>query len=329
MRRKIAWMLLAGLVSTAMSVGAESPSTPTLLSKSAAVRLEIVLGRITAIPLHAGQLRVSTPESQAVRECLVVNNGTQAPHVRYERSDGRECFIAEIVHHSHVTLRRESLEGKETRVVEYRQPKRGNVELVVARGDHRQTVQNRSIWHLMLSDREVCERELIPLLECLRPDWRISTMAGQLESRLFQMAVSEPTISRSFVINLIKQLDSPQFRQRQAADNELRSLGPAVLPLLDSLDNTSLTREQWVRVQHVREMIAGTSIDSYERTAAWLSDDERVWFALLRHSDPQRRHLAAIRLTSMRSHSLDFDPYADESYRQEQLAQLESRFSRR
>jgi hypothetical protein len=157
----------------------------------------------------------------------------------------------------------------------------------------------------------------------------LSGISQRLEAGLFQGALSEPLISRRYLGDIVKRLNSAQYKERQLADLQLRSFGPAVLPFLDSLSPSSLSSEQRARIQRVRQDLSGASVDSVERTAQWLSDDEHVWFALLRHDDPQRRHLAAIRLTAMRSDSLEFDPYGEESYRNEQLAQLESRIIRR
>ena len=216
-----------------------------------------------------------------------------------------------------------------TKFVEFRQPLQGDLEVIVHDGQQSREIKSHSFWHLILTERALCETELVPVLEVLRPDWHLVDLTEQVESGLFHAALSKPLISRRYLSELVAQLNSPRFQKRQSADSQLRSCGPAALPFLDSLSRQNLSGEQRMRIDRIRRAISTASMDTAERMTEWLADDEHVWFALLKHEDPQRRHLAAIRLTAMRSQSLEFDPYGDESYRQQQLAQLKAQIIRR
>jgi hypothetical protein len=335
MRRRIA-LFVALSVSAAAATGLGQEQLPgTLFSKCGAVRIEFILGRLTVIPQHRGQVRLTKPPqaTEDLTESLFVNNDDASPVVRYQFTDERRTIELEIINYREVNLlvQRKQASGS-VWTTEFRQPLQGDIEVRFSLDEpvHCQAIKAPTFWHLMLADRgELCEAELVPVLELLRPDWHIADLTERLETGLFQAALSQPLVSRRYLSELVAQLDSTQFQKRQTADSQLRSFGPCALPFLESLPRQNLSGEQRIRIDRIRRSIAGVATDTPERTAEWLGDDEQVWFALLKHNDPQRRHLATIRLNAMRSQSLEFDPYGDEKYRQEQLAELKSQIIRR
>lgn len=325
MRRRIA--ILVALVwapTAAVTIFGQDRLPVSSFSKCSAIRLEMVLGRVMVVPLHRGQLRItSAPENaSSFSESLIVNNDCATPSVRYEQSDDQHSVSVEVVNWRQVTVLCEEFNDASPQTLEFRQPEEGDVHLVIRQGDDRREVCVPSFWHLVLSEPRICQEKLVPILELLRPGWHLADMSERLEAELFHTALSEPRVSRDDLAVLVEQLGSPQFHSRQAADRQLRSLGLVVLPFLDTIAPHSLSGEQRARIRGIRQSLAAATIDSPDRTAQWLADDEQVWFGLLKHPDPQRRHLAAIRLAAMRSDTIQFDPYGDESYRQEQLAQL-------
>ena len=332
MRRRIALSVALALTSAAAVTSLGQDRLPgTLFSKCDAIRIEFILGRIAVIPQHRGQVRVATPPDDLAgpHESLVVNNDEASPVVRYQFTADRQSLELEVMNYREVHLRAQRGNEDSSRSIEFHQPLQGDLEVVVQHGTERRAIKAPSFWHLMLTERNLCETELVPCLEAFRPGWHLVDLTEQLEAGLFHTALSKPLVPRRYLAELVGQLDSPQFQKRQQADSQLRSCGPSALPFLDSMTRQSLSREQRMRIERIRRSIAGAATDSPARTAEWLGDDEHIWFALLKHADPQRRHLAAIRLNAMRSKSLEFDPYGEESYRQEQLAQLQSQLIRR
>jgi hypothetical protein len=155
-----------------------------------------------------------------------------------------------------------------------------------------------------------------------RAGWDFSDAAERLESALYRVAQSGQVVSRNRLSELVNELGHRSFQNRQAADRQLRALGPAVLPYFASLTPSSLTSEQRHRMRQIRESMSNSAVDSPDRVAQWLVDDEQIWVTLMTHSDAEKRHLAALRLTEIHPEAANFDPYGDESYRKQQLAQL-------
>ena len=288
MRRRIA-IFVALFVSAAAvtSLGQDQPP-PTLFSKCSAIRIEFVLGRLTIIPQHRGQIRLtkSPPGSEEISESLQVNNDDVSPVVRYECKHGDRPFILEVINYREVNLLAQHDRDNSTKFVEFRQPLQGDLEVIVHDGQQSREIKSQSFWHLILTERALCETELVPVLEVLRPDWHLVDLTEQVESGLFHAALSKPLISRRYLSELVAQLNSPRFQKRQSADSQLRSCGPAALPFLDSLSRQNLSGEQRMRIDRIRRAISTASMDTAERMTEWLADDEHVWFALLKHEIP-------------------------------------------
>jgi hypothetical protein len=168
----------------------------------------------------------------------------------------------------------------------------------------------------------LCERELIPLLLLLRPTWDFSDAIDRIERNLFRASHAGQVVPRTRLAELVVELAHRDFHRRQAADRELRALGPAVLVYLSALEESELTWEQRQRIRHIQDCLANASADTPERVALWLVGDERIWVTLLSHSDAEKRHLALLQLMEIRPDVTSFDPYGDEVYRQKQLDQM-------
>lgn len=332
MRRRIA-LLVALLTGPATNVSVEGQDRlpTTLFSQCRAIRLEIVLGRVAVMPRHRGQLRGAThpDDPSPIRELLVVNNDSASPLVRYERVSPGESVLVEIVGQRQITIRRVAEDDQQGMSFEYVQPAQGDVRLVVLQGAQTRELATASLWHLLMTERELCAETLVAELELLRPDWQLVTLAERLEIALFHRAQSERPLARRELEQLVADLNAAQFQQRQRADGQLRDLGPSVLPYLENLTRQQelhgrrLTSEQRDRLQRMRLSLSTGTADTPERVAQWLVNDAQAWLALLKHQDPERRHLASLRLAALRPDAILFDAYGDETYRQEQLAQLQ------
>jgi hypothetical protein len=328
MRRHVARSIaLAGWLAVAMNCNGEDLSPPTLFSTCTAIQLDMVLGRLTVVPRHGGQVRVGPvgDNQQQVVENLVVNNHCQTALVRYERQEGERSLAVEVVKYRKATIRGQVAAGRN---FEFHQPEVGDVRLVIdAEGQHRELTAP-SIWHLLLSERKLCAETLVVALDMLRPEWRMAAMSDRIEAELIRYAKTNRPLSRTDVERLMEELNSPRFQQRQAAEHQLRSMGPAVISHLDDLaarvrkGELRLAGEQRDRIRHIRASLTVQVDDTPERVAVWLADDEHTWIALLKSTDPERRQLASLRLAALHPQGIQFDPDGDESHRQAQLAQL-------
>ncbi len=303
--------------------GQDRPVIP-LPAESPIVRFEIVMGRLTALHLNAGQTRTSrgTDSGCETRESMHVNCEGAVPLVRYERQSATQRTTIEFTNGNRVSMRREPLGDGECTPLELQQLSNGELTVVVGDGDKRREWSAASFWHLLLAEPRLCEQEIVPLLKLLRPAWDFSDAAERIEAALYQTAHSGQIVPRARLAELVGELAHSDFQRRQAADRQLRAAGPMALPYLATLNPNQLTCEQRQRIRRVRESMANAAADSPERVGLWLVDDEQIWLTLLNHPDAENRHMAVLRLMEIRPELTNFDPYGDELYRQEQLAQM-------
>jgi hypothetical protein len=182
---------------------------------------------------------------------------------------------------------------------------------------------------LLLTQQELCEANLVPVLKMLRPDWRIEDETAQIRSTLLQCKRSRTATSRQEVDMLVAQLAHEEFRVRQRADRELRARGRDVLCYLKDVDRSELDAEQRLRVESIQEAVAADIEDTPARVAAWLCNDRLLWLALLNADDPQHRATASRELARLCEHPIDFDPLASQAVRNEQVANLQAKLLRR
>jgi hypothetical protein len=165
--------------------------------------------------------------------------------------------------------------------LQFYQPANGDVRLTIGAGTTAKTISAPTLWHLLLQQRDACDRELLPLLSLLRCDWRLDQQLEQLDKRLVALSPTPPSADWQ---KLIQQLGDQRFQVRQAADRELRRLGQSILPTLESIDKSKLDREQRLRIAAICEALAESEEDEPQRLAQWLGNDKRLWQALSQDS---------------------------------------------
>lgn len=327
-------LLLAGSRSwaqdSATSVsGASPPARPerNLLQRTGWIRLELVGGRIAVLGHRCGQSRVlQTGEAtETPREQLSVQLCTDSLVVHYEDVQADGQTVVDLDDQQRLTITRTTAVPSAT--IKFVQPFQGPLTVTVGR-DATETFTAGSVWHLAIKHPEICEDSLFPVLETLRPHWRLQEQATALQQTLVSKSGSDALAQRTQWRKLVSQLDSDDFAERQNADRQLRAAGQAVVAWLQRLDRKQLSPEQAGRVQEICQALADLSTDTPQRVALWMIDDRCAWLALLQHSDVSVRLAAANHLTLLCGKPVAFDPYASDRDRQQQLAQLQQRFSK-
>ncbi len=205
---------------------------------------------------------------------------------------------------------------------------KGACTLAAKIGDQAWDLRGDSLWHLFLAEPELCRKQLAPLLETLRPKWKMSDMAADLESNLFKLAKGYVPEDVDKLRPLIADLGLPTYAQRRAADRKLRDAGRTALPFLQSLDLTKMDAEQRSRIEAILTLYLNHSTDdSPEQMAAQLLGDRRIWLALLNRNELEKREQASLHLSRLLNHPLDFEPAADAKTRAEQLARMQASFN--
>jgi len=330
MRRWNALVVLVVCLMGQTSSGHEKP-TSSLVAQTNWVRFDLVLGRITATQIRGGQRNCSrATDDDTCRELLAVTDSRNAASFRYELTDRHQWLTVEVMKRNNVHIVREPQPGSDGVRIEFVQPHEGNIKVRVGDSEHPSaTISAESLWHLMLAEPELCQAELQPIFEWLRPHWGLTESARRIEASLFRAASDGNGASLSHVRDLVDELDSASFSQRQQAERKLRAMGVVVLRQFKQLDRTSLTREQRHRIDRLSHDLAVKKADTPERIAAWLLNDQTIWLSMLTRHDVSKRQIAASQLAETHPVANRFDPLAEESQRRKQIDALRLRISAR
>jgi hypothetical protein len=332
MRRWIALAVLTVNLIGSVSTGHEQAHTSLVVKKNW-VRFDLVLGRITATQIRGGHRNCTqkSGDKSSKHELLSVTAGINTPSsIRYELTDNNQWLTVAILKRNEVVILREPRPGSATVRLEFVQPGEGQITLTLGDPERPDVmVSSDSIWHLLLSEPELCETELIPILALLRPHWNLTESASQIEEDLFRAAAKSDGGSLEHVRALVKGLKSSRFVDRQRADQQLRAMGVVVLAQFKQLEQATLTREQRQRIQRIETDLAVQKADTPERIVAWMLNDPTVWLSMLSRQDAGKRKAAADWLFEVHPSANKFDPLAEETQRREQINALRLRISAR
>ncbi len=307
--------------------GESVKSERNLIERTGWVRFEIIGGRIAVLGHRCGQSRVVQvgEPTDLPREQLSIQLHTELLLLHYEDMQNERQITLDLDDQQRLVLTRSG--SSPTADLKLVQPFRGPLTLSIGR-DKPQTFTAGTLWHLALQQPELCEQSLFPLLETLRPHWRLPEQAAGIQQELLRHAGEDVLAERAKWREWVTQLDSDDFQERQAADQHLRGAGQAVVAWLRRLDRKQLSAEQAGRITDICQGLADISTDTPQRVAAWMLDDRCAWMALLRNEDAKVRMAAVSHLTLLFGKPLAFDPYAQLSDRERQISQLQVRFGK-
>jgi hypothetical protein len=315
----------------AASVRAESERNISLLARSGWVRFHVVLGRIEVANIPSSQTRTATSggEGDGRFEQLTISGDTDVPSVRYERVTPDDLVTIAVIDGDRIQIDRTSTRSLQVVPVSFRQQPGIDVILRIGADSDSRTYRAPTLWHLMVSSPKICEVHLLPLLTMMQPSWRLDEMLALATDELIREADASDFALRHAARRLIAKLDSDDFAAREQAQRQLRQLGVGILPYLNQVADSELTREQQRRLELVRVDLRGGEADSPERLALWLVEDERIWLALLAHDELPIRTFAASHLAKRFAKPIGFDPDGTHDERTQQIARIRTRIERR
>jgi hypothetical protein len=324
-------LVVAGWLVAAGTTHAQPPSPPFEPSKANVARLrwlhyKLVAGRIVATSSYPEGMNISFGPSVVdgrLREQLQLLILKNQASVRYELSgDGNELTIG-MSEAGEFQVRRSRHNPRLS--FQFVQPPGKPVSLSVAEGDEQRIVSGTSFWHLYLAEPQWIAAELIPYLELLRPTWKLAATGTAVEDTLIQRAQTSQTHDTRRWAQLVAQLASSNFAERQRAERELTRIGQVVLPFLGDLKTDQLDAEQAARVDRLISTLSVDYEDTVDRVATWLAGDQQVWLSLLSRPEIAKRKVATAQLAALTGGPIQFDPLADEPTRQAQLITLRLR----
>lgn len=314
------------VLATHSSLSAGETRGRSVVVRSRWVRFDVISGRITASRARFGKEKTVSIEDAAtgVRESFsVVRTGT-TPSLSYERNAAKQQISIEIVQGNQVSIHATSL-GPTDDTLEFRQPQSGRLSLALTRDGKQFQFEAETFWHLMLAEPNVCQTHLIPILQLLRNDWRLSETAAEIQQELVRQT-ERPQISNSQIQELVRQFDSPKFQTRQSAGKKLRQLGPSVFAHLTRMDQASMSPEQRSRIREVLRSLKVDASDVPQRFAAQMSGDLSIYFVLLADKESPTRKAAKAHLESLTGIEIKLDPAIEGEALREEIAQLRRRF---
>lgn len=284
--------------------------------------LRVSSGRIAAHSPHRDRKLESQASNNERRERLSVTLSGDATTVSYELAASDWQISFEILDGKEVLIRREAKDPKASLPLVFHQPPSGPVSLRLGEGAVEREFVAENFWRLLVAEPEAC-RDLMALLELLKPNWRLAETAKAAERSLYDSVRAMSGADQENLRRLVGELASGKFARRQAAERDLRAQGRDALPFLMSIDWRRLDAEQRFRLQSLfHELSGGGADDTPERIALWLIRDPKLWLRLLEREDESHRRIALQQLERLLSRRLAFDPAADEATRRRQLDAL-------
>lgn len=297
------------------------------------VLMQAVRGNWMQFNIVSGRIQVSSSQfinvSNGSERLSIRPDGAQSV-VEYEATLPDELFRFEVKDPNRIHVRREP-RGKSTfEAADFLQAPAQPLTLTVTGSGKTAVYQADGLWQLLLLEPDVCRKHLVPMLELLRPDWRLANKAVEIEEELLLSASSGQLPDRRRWDELVRQLGDERFARRQAADRELRAAGPAVMAYLGRLDFAKLQPEQQARVRRIlAELSQDVDDDTVSQVAVGLAIEPAVWVGLLSRPAEGVRRQAAAELSILLGGPIDFDPMADLAVRQAQIERIRARITAR
>jgi len=294
------------------------------------LRFRIVDGRATLVCRNAANFQSQNSRGPGQKETISVNNTNGRPTLKYERTTPNEKFTLDVAAGDKVAIGRVPRGKSSFTAVEFQESPNEEITLTLGTGDHRQVFRAADLWRLAIAQPKECREHLFPLLDLLRPDWKIATMVARVETSLLARAGEDVTADRARWAALVEQLGNDQFTKREAADRALRAGAASALSYLRQLDFDRLDAEQQFRVRRIICALAGKSEDdSTDEVAASLARDSTVWLALLGRPELAVRQTAARQLAALLGEPIGVDPAAEPDTQKAKRERLRTRIEKK
>jgi hypothetical protein len=323
--KNLVWTVVVLAFATAGTIQAQE-SLLARMTQSNWLRCNIVGGRLTMDGSRLGNMRSSTKGNQR-EESLAIRNENEQFVLSYQRTTKDEQLTVEISSAGgKVLIRREPRGSASFPPAEFKQSGDEKIVFTLGAGEKQETFRTRDIWLLLVAQPKSCREHLLPLLELLRPGWKLADTASAVEERLLRDAGGKDGSSRSRWTAMVAQLADDSFAKREAADRALRNGDGGALAYLRQLDFGRLDAEQQFRVRRIIEALtAQNTSDTIDQVAASLAADPTVWLALLARPQLKTRQIAARELTALLGESIPVDPAADPKTQKDQRERLRVR----
>lgn len=327
------FILFAGAILGGAAPGYAQQQRGSLLAASGWVRFQVVYGRLHAIPQHS-QVRKTAETTNPLRRTYqshaVAIEGSHVD-VEYTLETPDEFMEVRYQPNGMLKLTHERTDESCFRLSLKQAPHASDdsqhgLKLEIEHQGTRRTLAAANLWSLALREPRVFDEHVAPVLERICPAMRPTSLRKRIVQELYALS-EEDRPCRLRVTSLVEQLGAQRFPTRQAAERQLKLLGPGVLPLLNTIPQRHLDTEQRVRMKRVRQHYRQPYADCCERIAAWLASFNDTWIALLDDARPENRRRAFAALCQncgKSSEKFQFRANAPAKSLRQQINQLQS-----
>ena len=183
-----------------------------------------------------------------------------------------------------------------------------------------------TLWDLILFAPEEMQKTLDAVLNICADKITVASLQAKFLVSLVRVAeLNEKLPAEDWCLEQIAKLGDDQFAVRQAADRELRKVGPLLQAVLDKVDQQSLDPEQRMRLHRMLgDMKSLRGDEALDYTVRSWRTDPRVWFVLLTSPDitPRIEELAINQIKQHLGEVVVWEFQADEAVRRQNLETL-------
>jgi hypothetical protein len=331
MSRSLLSIAAALMIVSGSQCFAQVAVNPAMRNALLLVQLDINGGRLQAKASHQGRTSSSYSSTNSKRtERMTVRLTGADPRIDYNLATPTQRVTIVVSSRFDFYVRQDALGASSTALpLRFTQPPEGDLRLSWGESESSHQLNAPSLWHLCLAEPDVCRQHLLPLLELLRPDWKLAETADQIDEALSSTSLLSQPLPWQRWHSLVAELGADEYAVRHAADRQLRAAGPAARSFLENYDRRQLDSEQRHRLRTILRALSSSSDNSSpEAIASWLATDPRVWLAMLSSKDSTRRQLAKDQLGRLLQEPIDFDPAAEAPVRQDQIEILRRQLSK-
>lgn len=298
------------------------PPQQALITRLKWMQFFVVNGHLEPRYIRRSQNRsvtINHHESDSQEHAAIRMSGANL-RITYQLSTPNYGTNVEYVHPNHVTIIH--TQHSDDEVVTVLSQSSDN-SLVVKQGD--ESWESDHLWLLLLSVPRDVRNTVVDLVTFLTPNSQVQRKSEQIEAELVRVATSDNERIDIAVINqLVEQLRSKSFVERQLADAELRKMGNQISGYLAELDQQRLSAEQRLRIRRICQTSTPRIMDSSRLVISWLKNAPSTWFALSQHPDRDVRVAASTRLNLMFNLDIKINPDASPSNRKVQIADFKT-----
>ena len=239
------------------------------------IEFEIALGRLRlATQRYKILRRHESLDSDRCQRSIHVATIDRKPTLRASYSDPKENWSLQFDPTVGAIWSREVLNQSKPIRIEYRQPPRQPITILVSIGNEPvRTLSQPTLWHMIHENDADFVAYVQPALERLNPKWELQTTLAEAQKYRHQTGLDQVMASPTDFAQAIADLESLDMTVRAQAYQRMRQYGLAAHIPLEHAASGHLSSQQRRLIDQLLVALEPRSADTPVRLAYWLSGD--------------------------------------------------------